>query len=160
MFICFSWHTNKFQKSDAFVIPAIETTSSTVNLSQEEVVSSTPVVKSAEKGSAEAKKKPATTKPVLRSQAKAKTKTCPAIIKSRTSRPKTAPGLARREGLRKNVTEDNARPARHPAKRRSVSASRVESTPKPAIDINVKPAKRKGRTASRHEWQKIFARQG
>ena len=141
----------EFQKSEAFVVPAIETTSSTVNLSQEEIVASTPLVKPAEKGSsekssAESRKKPGVIKPALRSQSKAKvTKTGPVIKSTASTRPKTAPGLARREGLKKTVPIETARYVRHPAKRRSLSAPRVESTPKSSIDMNVKPAKRKGK---------------
>ena len=121
-----------------------------MNLSQEEIVASTPLINpeergSSEKGSAESRKKPGVIKPALRSQSKSKvTKTGPVIKSCTSSRPKTAPGLARREGLKKTMPLETARLVRHPAKRRSLSAPRVESTPKSTINMNVKPAKRKG----------------
>ena len=68
----------------------------------------------------------------------------PVIKPTTTLRPKTAPGLARRDTLKKNVTQDIFRPAMHPVKRRSCSASRAEETPKTSSDMHVRPPKRKG----------------
>ena len=77
------------------------------------------------------------------------------VIKPTAVRPKTAPGLARRDALKKNMTQEVLRPARHPLKRRSVSASKVQETPKTHSDINVRPSKRKG-TFFSYKIQKFY----
>lgn len=137
-----------FQTSEVIAvpaIPAIETTSSTVNLSQEEA---TP----ANIRPAETKSKPAVLKSALKDKAKGvRSKTAPgqvvikAVAKKTGSgdRPKTVTRLASRQSLRRTLANDHLKASNYPDKRRSVSASRAESTPKSVVDMNVKPVKRK-----------------
>eukprot|EP00116_Pleurobrachia_bachei_P000377 sb/3460639/ len=111
------------QKSEAFVIPAIETTTSTVDLSHEGPIASTP---------APQPKVPAPPK-IVRTAKPTATKPKRPEFKAPTigteSRPKTAPGrpgLAGRDALRKTLGGDVMRRPVKAAKRRSKSADRVE----------------------------------